>query len=198
MHAHIPAQALCVAVKDGAGHAAKESALDVHGRIVHEKALLRLERKAAEQQPVYLRLGLYQTLVGGDKSSVKKFAAGNQRPVIMLAKAGVGEEKKAVSRVFQLLHQLINTLDGENWTIPLVGEAVYSLMQPLRQAPADALRRFLFRHAAPVHPGPFQREKDLLQKHFAIVPGKTQPLYEAFPVKADEHVAHVKNNVFYH
>ena len=82
-------------VKHRTGHTAEARSLHVGRRIIHKKAFLRVQGEFFEQQPVNFRLGLYQLHVGRDEGAVKKFATRDQRPIIVLPVAGVGEEIQA-------------------------------------------------------------------------------------------------------
>ena len=150
------------------------------------------------QQTVNLCFRFDQLDVGGNKRPVKILTSGNPRPVFVLAVTGVGQQIYAVSRLFQVAYQLLHTGDGEDGTIPPVNQQVRRLMEPLGKTAAHALGCFGLGHGAAIHLRPFQREVDVVQQQLSVRALNAHGIQKIVPVKAQQNVAHVENNVFDH
>ena len=116
----------------------------------------------------------------------------------MLAVAGVGQQIYAVSRLFQVAYQLLHTGDREDGTIPPVNQQVRLLVKPLGKTAAHALGCFGLGHGAAIHLRPFQREVDVVQQQLSVRALNAHGVQKIVPVKAQQNVAHVENNVFDH
>ena len=116
----------------------------------------------------------------------------------MLPATGIGEQIQTIAQPLEFLHQFIAAFHRQNGPVPLVSKAVHCGMEPLREPLADALRRLGFRHAAPIHPGPFQRAEHLPQQQRPVFLRYAQPGDKQLRIKAQQHISHVKNNVFNH
>lgn len=72
------------------------------------------------------------------------------------------------------------------------------LVKPLGEAAAHALGRFSLGHGAAIHFRPFQREVDIVQQQLPVRALNAYGVQKIVPVKAQQNVAHVENNVFDH
>ena len=88
----IPAQFSGAAMKHRPGNAADRSSLHIGRKVVDKKAFFRAQAEALQGKAVNFRLGLHQSFVGRDKSSVKVTAGADPGPVFVLAEAGVGKQ----------------------------------------------------------------------------------------------------------
>ena len=116
----------------------------------------------------------------------------------MLTAAGVGEKIHAVSRLFQVAHQLLHAGNGEDGTIPPVNQQMRCFVKPLGKTAAHAFGRLGLRHGAAIHPRPLQREIDVVHQQLSVRAPNAHGVEEVVLVKAEQNVAHVENDVFDH
>ena len=185
-------------MKHRPGNAADRSSLHIGGKVVDKKAFFRAQAEALQGKAVNFRLGLHQSFVGRDKSSVKVTAAADPGPVFVLAEAGVGKQVNPVAGFLQLPDQLLHALHRQQRLVPVLDQGLHGPMKAPGNSGADALHRLVLRHGAPVHPGPFQGQKHLVHQKLPVRLFQLQPVQEKLPVKPDQHAAHVKNQITYH
>ena len=116
----------------------------------------------------------------------------------MLAVAGIGEEIQAIAQIFQLFHQRIRAVYGLDRPLQLICQDVCRSVETLREPLANQLCRLLLRQAAPVHLGPLQRSEHLNKQGPPVLRRYAQLLDKKLRIKAQQYVAHVKDNVFNH
>ena len=185
-------------MEDDARHTGAFRAFDILGGVVDKQTFLGDKLERFVQQTVNLCFRFDQLDIGRNERPVKILTAGNPRPVFVLAVTGVGQQIYAVSRLFQVAYQLLHTGDGEDGTIPPVNQQVRFLVKPLGKTAAHALGCFGLGHGAAIHLRPFQREVDVVQQQLSVRALNAHGVQKIVPVKAQQNVAHVENNVFDH
>ena len=123
---------------------------------------------------------------------------GKARPVFPVARSRVRKKVQPIPLFVKLVGESLHALDRKLRAVPAADELFDRTAQRLADARRTALDDLRFADRSAVKLDPVDAAEQLAQQQLLIVPGNAGVPDEHLRREPDEHVAHIKEDIFYH